>query len=568
MRSAAHLLAQYLDRHLINQRTMSPGFRIRGEVVDHSEFLRYFRRKKISDPVKWVREQNDEFVLSEDVELITGTTTPESNSADGQDDEDVIQVDAEKNQHPEQEQPSCIPEVNNHLEQQQPCSVVETRQRSPDTYNPCTSTINRPATLLRPQTFHSLEHLTYSMSAYMSSYTTSARSLTHTEPAVHALTVHAMFASRMQDGISSLLTAASGQSQKASTSKAFTNFQKGFDMISRILSNDHPMSLSLMLTVICELVRHKHTAFESLMIQLLRYTAEMSSLALGRTHALTIFFSILLQQLVNFGLSTLANMILTSLRLATAHFSTHNPYDWKTLYLEERLCDGLYHSGTSFQSERSLMRARLLTDQERVYGLTARNVLWTLTNVADDALEEDRVDKAIAYFGQALERADASEGYGRAKTRFAALEGLGRCEVKKAQMAEMAAEVRAQAAVDHTATRDMQHVSDMLHSTSQTTTSCCNCSCHSSTSKSTSNGSSTQGTGQSTPTSSSSSKSQLNQREQHLRQALTYFRDAEKEASLWFEENSRRTARVRQKIEQVKDLLGLVDSMANGDSEV
>ncbi|KAK4947599.1 hypothetical protein LTR10_013545 [Elasticomyces elasticus] len=572
MGTAAHLLAEYLDRHLVIQRTVSPGFRIRGELVDHSEFLRYFRRKKISDPVKWVKEQNDEFVLSEDVELITGTTTPESNSADDPDDEYVVQVDAENNDRADQEQPSCVPEVADHPAQQhqEPSSLVETRRRSPDTHDLYTPTLTaKPPIFLRPQTFHALEHLTYTMSTYVSFYATSARFLTHTEPAVHAHTVHAMFASRMQDGISSLLfTASSAQKQKASTSKAFTDFQKGFDMILQILSNDHPMSLSLMLTVICELARHNHTAFKALTFQLLKYTTEMSGLALGRTHALTILFSILLQQLVNSDLSTLANMILTSLRLATAHLSTHNPYDWKTLYLRERLCDSLYHSGSSFQSERSQMRARLLTDQERVYGLPARNVLWTLTNVADDALEEGRVDKAIGYFRQALERADTSEGYGRAKTRFAALEGLGRCEVKMAEKAEKAAEVRPQVAADHTVTRDMQHVSNILHSTSQTTTSCCNCACHSSTSKSTSKGSSTQGTGQSTPTSSSSSKSQLNQREQHLRQALTYFRDAEKEASLWFEESSRRTARVRQKIEQVKHLLGSVEIMANRDSEV
>ncbi|KAI1613173.1 hypothetical protein EDD37DRAFT_607821 [Exophiala viscosa] len=565
MRTAAHLLAQYLDRHVINQRTMSPGFRIRGEVVDHSEFLRYFRRKNINDPVNWVKQQNDDFVLSDDVELVTGTTTPESKAADSdRHDEDANVADAGENG---QKHVSPDVQANEHPEEQHPSCVVQTRRYSSNNQDPKTLACTAIPTFLRPQTFHSLEQLTYSMSAYMSSYTVSARSLTHTEPAVHAHTVHAMFASRMQDGISLLAFSASGVSYSSRSDKAFANFQKGFDVISQILSNDHPMSLSLMLTIICELSRHEHTALKGLKTQLLQYTAEMSRLVLGPTHALSIYFSILIQQLVTSDLFNLINLVLTSLRLATAHLSTHNPYDWKTLYLQERLCDGLYHSGTEFQSERSLMRARLLADQECVYGLNARNVLWTLTNVADDALEQDRVDTAMEYFRQALERADTSEGFGRAKTRFAALEGLGRCEVRKAELAEEA-ELRARTAADRSATRDMQHVSNILHLGPKSTTTCCNGSCHSSTSTSTSNGSSSQGTGQSTPISSSSSKSQLSQREKHLQKALAHFTDAETEASLWFEEPSRRTTRVRQRIEQVKSLLGLVGTTADGDSDV
>ena len=553
MRTAAHLLAKNLDRQLPNQRTGSPCFMIRGELVDHSEFLRYFRRKKINDPVEWVRLQHDEFVLSEDAKLITGTTTPESNAAD--DDQpvrDTNHADSDDSVYVEHQHSSPVVLVDNSTEQQQP-SDIEARRFSPNTQNPCSIAL---PTFLRPQIFYILEHLTYTVSAYISSYTASPRSLTHTEPAVHSHTVHAMFASRMQDGISLLLLPASASHDpEGSTSRAFNSFQKAFDMISQILSNDHPMSLALVLTVICELARHTNTAFKGLITQLLKYTTRMSSLVLGSTHAIATFFFILGQHFAHTDPFTLANMVLTSLRLATAHLSTHNPYDWKTLYLRERLCDGLYHSGPDFQSERSLMRARLLADQERLYGLNARNVVWTLTNVADDAFEQGQLEAATQYYRQALERADTSEGYGRAKTRFAALEGLGRCEVREAEVAEEA-ELRARVVADCTATQDMQYVSKLLHSSSAQT--CCKCSCHS-TSNSTSNGSSTEGTGQSTPTSSSSSKSQLNQREKHLQKALEHFMDAETEACLWFEESSRRTTKVKRSIEQVKELLGLVE---------
>lgn len=566
MRTAALLLAQHVDRQRQdNQRVTSPGFVIRGEVVDHSEFLRYFRRKKISDPASWVKEQNDEFLLSEDVELFTGMVTPELNSADS-DQHDEEQGNADPNDHsehqpavkarhliddhsgPRHSSPAVVSRRCDH-DHRQPSPIVVTRQSSP--------VHNSLPTFVRPQTYYCLEHLTYSMSAYMSSYTTSARSQIHTEPTVHAHTVHAMFATRMQDGIS-LLTTRSAQTRSTSEA-AFANFQKGFDLISQILSNDHPMSLSLLFTVICELSRH--TALKGLTAHLLQYMAEMSSLVLGPMHALSNLFSILIGELTRPDMVTLANMVLTALGLATDHLSTHSPIDWKSLYLRERLCDALYHSGTPFRFERSSMRTRLLADQERVYGRKARNVLWTLTNVADDALEQDQIDKAIGYYRQALERADASEGYGRAKTRFAALEGMGRCELRMAEMVEEA-EIRAQqsaASAERTMNQDMQQVSNMLHSTSETKL-CCHCSCHSNKS-STSNGSSmtssSQDTGQSTPTSSSS---QSNQREKHLHQALARFTDAEVEASLWFEETSRRTARVRNKIEQVKDSLGLVDN--------
>ena len=72
------------------------------------------------------------------------------------------------------------------------------------------------------------------------------------------------------------------------------------------------------------------------------------------------------------------------------------------------------------------MRLQLVHDLERKYGYTARNVLWTLTNVADNHLAVGDVDSATDCFSDVLKRADTPvEDYGRAKTRFRSLEGLG-----------------------------------------------------------------------------------------------------------------------------------------------
>lgn len=97
---------------------------------------------------------------------------------------------------------------------------------------------------------------------------------------------------------------------------------------------------------------------------------------------------------------------------------------WKLLYLKERYCDCLYHSGNAGTGQ--ALRAQLLDEQQDFYGKTKGNVLWTLTNVADDHLHNYKPAGAEKLFREALERVDSLEKYGRAKTRFAALEGLAK----------------------------------------------------------------------------------------------------------------------------------------------
>jgi hypothetical protein len=107
-----------------------------------------------------------------------------------------------------------------------------------------------------------------------------------------------------------------------------------------------------------------------------------------------------------------------------------DPSHWRLLYLRERYYDCLYRAQRD--GGRKSARAQLLQDQERFYGLTAPNVLWTLMNVADDHLDDNRVSEAEKLLKLALDRAETLVGFAKAKARFAALEGLAKICLLKA----------------------------------------------------------------------------------------------------------------------------------------
>ena len=75
--------------------------------------------------------------------------------------------------------------------------------------------------------------------------------------------------------------------------------------------------------------------------------------------------------------------------------------------------------------ERRDTRQALYSAQAQCYGPKARNILYTLTNVADDLRQQGRLRESDEKYQKALRGADAHKGYDRAKIRFAALEGLG-----------------------------------------------------------------------------------------------------------------------------------------------
>lgn len=82
------------------------------------------------------------------------------------------------------------------------------------------------------------------------------------------------------------------------------------------------------------------------------------------------------------------------------------PSDWKTLYLTERFCDCLWHTGQS--EERARMRQQLLQAQKSRYSSHARNVLWTMINVAEDHLLVDAdLNRAELTFAEVLKLADS-----------------------------------------------------------------------------------------------------------------------------------------------------------------
>ena len=487
---------------------VAPRWRIRGQIVSYKELCRYFRRKRISDPLRWVDEHaGDNFIASEDVELLT----PESSSNSENDSPDILGTEGRiaNPLWPAKEQqtssftplpcPSLlqdgVPESTNAGNDIQELlgmddfasgliwpveqgrliqSGAPHMSSTPQKYTlPFCAPLYRHNNIAYPTQYQHLDTLTWSMRAYCISYLDSPRSATHNEPAVHKDTVHAIFAQHIQDGVALLLTDQGAQ--------AFPRLDKAFTLIRPILANDNPMSLALILSLLCELDTHR---FHPLTNKLCRHIRDMATTTSSSpNHPLATIFHILAH-----GTLETSNLVLAALRLAAAHlarFPASTP--WKSLYVRERLCDALYHAGVD--SERLSLRTQLLHDQEALYGPCARNTLWTLTNVADDLLRRGEGDAARRRYEEVLGRSEALVGFGKAKTRFAGLEGVARCV-------------------------------EVLNG---------------------GEGDEMEGLGW----------------WGRVWEALEFYERAEEEARAWFEVGSRRTARVRVKIGQLRSVLGL-----------
>ncbi len=273
---------------------------------------------------------------------------------------------------------------------------------SSSSQSPSAQTPRPPMQILTPE--HKAVGTLY---AYSAGYVGLGNVAAHQEPQVHHFTVHGRFGDRMQEGLAQMMRNGSG---------AFPNFRRGFALVQSLLSDCHPMGLAQYLAVVCELAAR---GANSILYSLLRYTASMAS-SLRVPDSLAEFL------LAIYSSQDVLGTAILSLRAALAVFTEQLPSDWQRLYIQERLCDCLYHGKERIEG--SGYRARLLLDQEAFYGPFARNVLWTLTNVADDQLVLGNVDGAEEHYTTALERAEHLAGFGRAKTRFAALEGLARIE--------------------------------------------------------------------------------------------------------------------------------------------
>jgi tetratricopeptide (TPR) repeat protein len=489
-----------------------PAFLIRGRVVPYSEALRYFHRKGIQDPLSWIKGlPNKNFTRSRDVELLTPHSTDQT--PDSTDEDEGISQDVR--------QPST--------EERGSRSVSDATDIEIEGFN--------HLQLFQPLRLHQCagaEKIIYSTNEYCILYLNSARSLEHKEPAVHHLTTHAIFAQRMQDGISLLL--------RNETTSAFTDFKRAFALVPDLLRDNHLMSISLLLSIVCDLDSRNFSTgnFGSLIFYLFRHIEEMSAVELGVSHPLTTLFKTLTHSegdATNLSLLVVRRAVdyLTASSSSSSSTSGANT-DWKALYLRERLCDCLYYS--HHDDERRRRRRALLTDQERFYGTTSRNVLWTLMNVADDNLQLGRTQEARECFEKALVRAQALSGYGKSKTRFAALEGLGRCEVMEAKCLEV---------YSRFAGYDARPSITVPASTDTTSGVAADCLTTATTSGTVGAAAAATAVGAGTsPTSPWRPK---------LEEALRLFKEAETDAKIWFEASSRRISRVQASIREVEGLI-------------
>ena len=392
---------------------------IRDQLVEWQEVLRYFRRKKINDPIRWAMSLPPLEVLKSDVQLV-GTPDENPNSPDNE----SLNFDETT--------------ANNH-EPVHDTTIFDPDAQMGEEYELVEALLqpsNLPTTPTSPLIFHRGDKILWEMRGYCTLYLESPPANTHIEPTWHQHTTHGRFGNRFQDGIALL--------QRGQSGTGFESLQSAFGLIRDLVRNHHPMSLALLMAVVCELAARDMYA---LLRQLLIYVGEMASIDLKSTHPMAALFGTFSQQ-ANANTTSAADiavaisdLALLSMRASVDYLTTQlGPTDWRSLYVLERLCDCLYHAGSTTSSngntfyERSTLRATLLSRQEHVYGRTARNVLWTLTNVAGDFLTRGALDEAEAAFRETLVRTNAGlEGFGNAKTRFAALEGLGRVAEARAE---------------------------------------------------------------------------------------------------------------------------------------
>lgn len=263
------------------------------------------------------------------------------------------------------------------------------------------------------QTYHLMKHpLTLDEKAvanlqdYCSAYI-KHRHMGHQEPQVHQYTLHGQFGERMRDGLAHMMR---------NSADAFPNFCRGFDLVRNLLSDCHPMALGQYLAVVCILATHQA---HSILLSLLRYASMMAS-TLGVYSSVAEFLTAMRSSPDVLGTAILC------LRAAVGVFAEQESISWQKFYIQERLCDCLYY-GHAY-TEGSTYRTGLFLEQETLYGTFARNVLFTLTNVASDYMHGGDINSAQVKYTLALRRAETLAGLGRAKIRFAALEGLAHCE--------------------------------------------------------------------------------------------------------------------------------------------
>ncbi|KAK9416278.1 hypothetical protein SUNI508_01695 [Seiridium unicorne] len=426
MRTALHLLAQlgYTDA------LMPPGdfpVQIRDISVPFKTIRNYYRRKNIYTPFAWLRTHpQDDFMPNSNVGLIL----------DFAPDSDNLQENSASSTYVNS--PTCVSDATS----------MEHRAVASASPSPTASLGGIGQPLVSP-VFQNLQQFLCLAHDYSDVYLNSTPASLDAEPRIHRDTIHGQFGHAMQEGIAAVFCY-EGPPPEDHVSRAFGYFQSAFGKVDLLLKGQHPMSLALVFSVVCEMAAgisknsvdaSSHTlcvVLSPVLSSLLKYFDEAAQIFLPRNHPISGMFSRLYSLLRH---SHAENVLAYSLRATEILLNTFKNHHiktldttsyWKLLYLKERYCDSLYHA----QGPPEALRRQLLEEQERFYSSTSSNVLWTLTNVADDSLRGDRLSEAKMLYETALMRAESHAPYSRAKTRFAALEGLARVARREAQKTE------------------------------------------------------------------------------------------------------------------------------------
>lgn len=420
---------------LLHTRSIYPGrmdvkFQIRQRVVHVDEVMDYFRRKyddveRDQEIWAWIAEMEEDPSASLHVSLISENSShtmdePSSGSSGSSGTSDV----------------QFTPSQDTNSDEVSPSNPMLLGRAS---------SLSTGIEIRSPDELQVTEQVITFAAAYCIGYFTSPHATNDVEPVYHMHEPHATFGSRIQDGISLVLNFHGDQTI---IPEAFRlKFQDFEDLFLRM----HPMCLVQILSTTAELLaagkssesKGNHKKCEVLemvaggILKLLASWAQSHFLQHDNpnsSHPLPLMLSELSNSAGDHRMHLLLKAVERMVGVSTHEAGIEGTVQhWKSLYLQERYADCLYHAGVT--GERHELRARLLEDQRLFYGDARRNVLWTVTNVADDNLEKNHPMQAGAMFQFALTQSKVVlKDFDQSKIMFAALEGLAKTEVLTAEM--------------------------------------------------------------------------------------------------------------------------------------
>ncbi|KAF2014207.1 hypothetical protein BU24DRAFT_463015 [Aaosphaeria arxii CBS 175.79] len=415
MRTAVQLAIDYQQQNPDNWNEDETNFRIQHRTVEFKDVRRYFKRKNIHDPFEWFKSlPPEDYQSSDHVHLI-----PRG---------EFVLTPVDQRQSPE-----LTPEEEEEEEEEEAeyVDVEEDPVNSLQLVLPSPAESPIPRTLAPPTQLWLNEKLIWCAEVYCASFVDSTTVFSPREPPVHMHTLHGKFGAKMQDGIF--------HASQNNFDLATKDFEKAHELLDCLVPEADLMAFAQVFTILCELsvasqqlpMTQPESGVNPFFLKEIRrltldHLLDVARKYLKDEHPLRQCLEIL-QEVEDIHRSLVESMH------KMVDISLQGPNAWTGLYLMERYCDCLYHAGIS--GERQTQRARLLQLQESQYGKTRGNVLWTLTNVADDYLEMFQFKRAEECYSEALQRADFGlGGYAKAKIRFAAFEGLARVALVRSQV--------------------------------------------------------------------------------------------------------------------------------------